>query len=701
MINYIKSQRELHPKLTEIIRFLIIGGLATIIDMLIMAIIIYLPNKELLSNSFFNTFSQQGQISPWLVTLATATGFIVGLIFNYLFSIIYVYDGDNKNAKTKKGFFLFAILSTIGLGIQTVGMFIGYSLLGINEWLVKIVLVLVVLAFNFITRKIFIFKTPTTPILEKFETNKVPLSLKQVLINIIISLSAGALCSLLYTYPSDGNTLFNYILPTLYSSLTIIIVAIYLFIFGKDFLKKFSFKNPYKNFGVIIYAINFNLLILSINALQPIVKLLLSIVSIPAVIIIFKLFIDFATKIIINFWFKLSKVKKILFFSIAACGIFISLFNSLFTTFFVSTILPYDTFFAFDNNVFMYLKCHFTIGGPENDIRHIGFSLCCLPFLLPFYSILSTLTMYPYLQGLIICSVQSILVGYCIIELLSFLNIQNSKAQICISILLFFCSGLLYNIIIPEKFIFALFYIIATIRATIDRSNTKWVFLTLAIASMTTSIFLLPVVLFYEKKSFKEIFSEGILYCIIFVSILIISGQANLVVFGYNTWLSLKRFVSSATTNYSSFLQFLIFIPSMFIGPQHNIVYDSFVSIRQAAPYWGVSAVLGIILLILMVIGFVLNIKNKYAQICMLNTLFMFFCLAVVGWGSAYNEMFIYSALFIWSSFSLIYMFFKSTVKNRTVQFSILFVIVTLIVIYNTIDFTNIVIFGHNFYPII
>ena len=72
-------------------------------------------------------------------------------------SCIFVFK-NGKTAQNKKGFMLFTILSLVGLGIHLIGMFIGYDLLGINEWIIKIVLTFVVLGFNYITRKKIVFK---------------------------------------------------------------------------------------------------------------------------------------------------------------------------------------------------------------------------------------------------------------------------------------------------------------------------------------------------------------------------------------------------------------------------------------------------------------------------------------------------------------------------------------------------------------
>lgn len=157
MKNFILKLEKEHPKLLEIFRFLLIGGFATLIDMCVMALIIYLPNAHLFDNKLYNVFLYKNAVSGVAVAIANVCGFICGLIFNYIFSLIFVYKGDNSSAKTGRGFLGFALLSLAGLIIQTAGVYVGYELLKINEWIVKIIFVFIVLIFNYITRKKFIF----------------------------------------------------------------------------------------------------------------------------------------------------------------------------------------------------------------------------------------------------------------------------------------------------------------------------------------------------------------------------------------------------------------------------------------------------------------------------------------------------------------------------------------------------------------
>ncbi len=157
LINFLNE----HPTFYEIIRFFIIGGLATLIDMLFMGITLYIFQPENYP-SFFNVFYGATATPSGISTIVgTAVGFVIGLVFNYIFSILFVFK-TKGNSKSTMGFILFAVLSTIGLGLHMLGMYLGFDLLHINEWIVKIIMTAIVLVYNYITRKIFIFKDKKT-----------------------------------------------------------------------------------------------------------------------------------------------------------------------------------------------------------------------------------------------------------------------------------------------------------------------------------------------------------------------------------------------------------------------------------------------------------------------------------------------------------------------------------------------------------
>lgn len=139
----------------EIFRFLIVGGIATVIDMVTMGVVLYLFDPDLYEH-FYNVFYGGGEPSVLATVVGTGCGFIVSFFANYFLSVIFVFS-EKGNSRNFKGFFYFFILSLIGLIIHLVGMYIGYDLLHINEWIVKIALTVIVMVYNYVTKRILIF----------------------------------------------------------------------------------------------------------------------------------------------------------------------------------------------------------------------------------------------------------------------------------------------------------------------------------------------------------------------------------------------------------------------------------------------------------------------------------------------------------------------------------------------------------------
>lgn len=142
--------------LKEIMRFLIIGGLATLLDYFVSGCVLYLfePSKY---SHFYSVFLLNKTASNYATIISTILGFIAGLIFNYVFSIFYVYI-NKGNSKSTFGFFMFAVLSFVGMCINAGGMYLGYTLLHINYWAIRIALTLIVMCYNYVSKKLIIFK---------------------------------------------------------------------------------------------------------------------------------------------------------------------------------------------------------------------------------------------------------------------------------------------------------------------------------------------------------------------------------------------------------------------------------------------------------------------------------------------------------------------------------------------------------------
>ena len=92
----------------EIIRFLLVGGLATLVDWLISFLV--------------SAYCPEWIIYSWNIkdSLATLCGFVVGLIINYVLSVVFVYKNkkDENSGKSFKDFLVFTLIGVIVLLFQ-------------------------------------------------------------------------------------------------------------------------------------------------------------------------------------------------------------------------------------------------------------------------------------------------------------------------------------------------------------------------------------------------------------------------------------------------------------------------------------------------------------------------------------------------------------------------------------------------------
>ena len=83
--------------------------------------------------------------------------FTASVIYNYILSVKWVFDAKKDANKTQE-FIVFIVLSVIGLGINQLFMWLFVDMMHIYYMLSKIIATVIVMVYNFITRKIFLEK---------------------------------------------------------------------------------------------------------------------------------------------------------------------------------------------------------------------------------------------------------------------------------------------------------------------------------------------------------------------------------------------------------------------------------------------------------------------------------------------------------------------------------------------------------------
>ena len=87
--------------------------------------------------------------------ISSIISFSVSVIFNYVASVLWVFDVDQEKSKTKN-FIIFIALSIVGLGINQIIMWYGVEVLKLYYMLIKLIATFIVMVFNFFTRKMFL-----------------------------------------------------------------------------------------------------------------------------------------------------------------------------------------------------------------------------------------------------------------------------------------------------------------------------------------------------------------------------------------------------------------------------------------------------------------------------------------------------------------------------------------------------------------
>lgn len=86
--------------------------------------------------------------------ISSVLSFLASLIVNYILSIKWVFDVSKK--QTIKDVVLFTVLSTVGLGINSLVLYLSVEVINIHYMIGKLFATFIVMIWNFITRKIFI-----------------------------------------------------------------------------------------------------------------------------------------------------------------------------------------------------------------------------------------------------------------------------------------------------------------------------------------------------------------------------------------------------------------------------------------------------------------------------------------------------------------------------------------------------------------
>lgn len=133
--------KELYLKYKEIINYLIVGGLTTVISLLVYyALVFTFLNPE-------NSIQLQ---------IANILSWIISVTFAYFTNRKYVFESQNKNKIKEASKFISSRITTLVLDMLV--MWLGVTILHFNDKFIKLVSQVLIIVGNYILSKLFVFK---------------------------------------------------------------------------------------------------------------------------------------------------------------------------------------------------------------------------------------------------------------------------------------------------------------------------------------------------------------------------------------------------------------------------------------------------------------------------------------------------------------------------------------------------------------
>lgn len=481
---------------------------------------------------------------------------------------------------------------------------------------------------------------------------------------------------------------FTILLSNRYSSKIVLIGSILSFLISifidYKYLKNMQFnkKNILISFFVSMYSLKYylrfeNNFIETLNNLiechfgivfEHFIYKIIILASIPFFCILVYLFIDKIIPIIKKFYCELSRNEKRYLIITSFIGLFISIVLPFMTTAFSipmynGKLCIYDVIYTSDSGAITYEDAFFNVSYVENDVRQPLFGIFSLPFSIIGKILAEILFFVPdkYEYVVAMTFIQFILLSVSTILVSRMLKLGEKEKKYFYLLFSVSFSYMIFSIIL-EQYVIGLFYLIITCYYFYEKNLKPNYLYVGAVGTMLTSGIIFPLI--SEMKNFKKYIADTFKCLVAFLSTLTIGGQFPQIFLMLTNFNSLTSSFAKKRGFIEKFYQFINFAKGIIIAPKGKIMEVLNHPSYQLAEVKNIM-ILGVIILIVVILGYIFNRKNKFATFCILWVAFSAMLLLFIGWGTSENGLILYSLYFAFAYLSLFYLFFRSVIKNN------------------------------------
>ncbi len=528
------------------------------------------------------------------------------------------------------------------------------------------------------------------------------ISLKDIVIKILLIISFPCL-TMVFSRVSNKNVL---IISLLLSAIIGLILVHY---FYDKILKKFNYKLFVASLIIcdvilgIYYNFHFQEYISSTFYLISTNKfILVTLFAFPALTFIIYYLIDNLNKPIIHFFRGLDRFDKkfLVGFSIVFLLLAIFIYGKT-TAFYYGNNIQYDIIYTTDSSDIYRNETFLNVNSPYNEpSKQPLFGVFALPF--GFLALVLSKVLFFIPNSYIVClsTVQFCLFLITILMITRLLKLNTTdKRNFCLIFISLF-STIVFAFTL-EQYIISLFYLILLLYAYYYHKNDVNYTYVSGVGTLTTTGVLLPFI--SKNKNFKSLVLNIFKCIILFVGIIVLFGQlSSITTFFENMFNNLDGFAGGDISFIDRIKQYLNFVKGIFIpvsstvvsADESNFWYPQYL----LSPVYNFSK-FGIAILCICLLSFILNRKNKIAQVSAFWVLYSIIILCFIGFGTQENGLILYSLYFSWAFMILCYLLFIKIIKKSLLRNVLTIIICACLLFLNIPAFNEIINFGIMFYP--
>lgn len=378
-----------------------------------------------------------------------------------------------------------------------------------------------------------------------------------------------------------------------------------------------------------------------------------AVISFASVYIALSFFFNYLVSLKLKVFSDIKKYEIVIYLCFAVILIAYATMAFTGSNLYYSSEAPFDAIYTSDSPAIAGDNAYFLIAHRENDLRQPLFAVFSAPFLGAAYVLSKLLYFVPDSEFILLNSVQILLMLTANLMLAKMMNLKPFLRICFMTLCCTSYTALLFSIMM-EQYIMAYFWLVVFIYLFTQKNEKNPVaFLGMTNTLLTGFVFLPFIPKKGEKFTFKKYIKDIIISVLYFCVALVAFCRID-VILGLNIN-GLSAFIGEKLTFYDKLLQYFSFIANCFVAPDAAVNTEKFSHISwQLLPVTHIN-IIGVVILLVAVIGFLCSRKNKLSQVAMLWICLSFGVLCIMGWGTAENGLILYSLYFGWAFAVLIY----------------------------------------------